>query len=170
MHAYNPCVFYGKFKGGDDIPTTLLKKLQDQFTGVKVDMSNPLIYIGMKIDRTAHGIDLSMGKYESDLLSFCKMEGDSQACPNHSNKFNMASDDINLLDENEKSYFHTVMAKLLYLSKRTRPDLLTCVSVLCGRVLNPTVTDMTLLPRVSKYLSGTVGYGLCFNKVMRIDK
>ena len=66
MHAYNPCVFYGQFKGGDDIPTTLLKKLQDQFTGVKVDMSNPLIYIGMKIDRTAHGIDLSMGKYESD--------------------------------------------------------------------------------------------------------
>ena len=77
---------------------------------------------------------------KSDLLSFCKMEGNSLACPHYSD-----------------------------LSKRTRPDLLTCVRVLCGRVLILTVTDIALLTRVLKYLSGTVGYGLRFNKVIELS-
>ena len=55
---------------------------------------------------------------------------------------------------NEKSKkFHTHTAKLLYLSKRTRTDLLTAVSFLTTRVIKPTEDDWTKLERVMRYLN-----------------
>jgi hypothetical protein len=40
-----------------------------------------------------------------------------------------------LLGESER--FHSITASLLYLSKRVRPDILTAVSFLTRRVMNP---------------------------------
>ena len=75
-----------------------------------------------------------------------------------------------LLVAKESKYYHTVVAKLLYLAKRTRPDILTAVSILCGRVLNATEYDLQLAMKVIKYLNGTVGYGLHFDKGQPMDQ
>jgi hypothetical protein len=48
------------------------------------------------------------------------------------------------------------MAKLLYLSKRARPDILTVVTYLCTRVQNATIEDEKKLARVLGYLAGTI--------------
>jgi hypothetical protein len=45
-----------------------------------------------------------------------------------------------LLDEEKSGWYHTVIAKLLYLAKRAHPDILTVVSFLCTRVTKPTRT------------------------------
>ena len=55
----------------------------------------------------------------------------------------------------DKEYFHTCTAKLLYLSKRVRPDILLPVSFLCTRVNSPTVEDNEKLNRVLGYLKAT---------------
>jgi hypothetical protein len=60
------------------------------------------------------------------------------------------------LDERERKRFHTVVAKLLYLGKRTRPDILVAVSFLCTRVTVATDRDDDKLSRVLKYLARTV--------------
>ena len=39
-----------------------------------------------------------------------------------------------LLSDKEKKNFHSTVAKLLFMAKRARPDLLTVVSFLCTRV------------------------------------
>ena len=46
------------------------------------------------------------------------------------------------LGKQEKEYYHSVTAKLLYLAKRVRPDLLTAISFLTKRVQSPTAEDM----------------------------
>jgi hypothetical protein len=46
-----------------------------------------------------------------------------------------------------KARFHKFTAKLLYLAKRIRPDILTATSVLCTRVKTPTVEDKKTLDR-----------------------
>jgi len=51
--------------------------------------------------------------------------------------------------------FHKVTAQLLYLAKRTRPDILFAVSFLVTRVKEPTQGDYAKLMRVLKYLHGT---------------
>ena len=62
------------------------------------------------------------------------------------------------IDESE--LFHTTVAKLLYLAKRVRPDLLTSVGFLSRRVRNSTKQDLLKLHRVLRYLNETKHLGL----------
>ena len=55
---------------------------------------------------------------------------------------------------------HTHVAKLLFLAKRARPDILTPVSFLCTRVKAPDTDDLKKLERVIKYIRGTKGIPL----------
>jgi len=59
------------------------------------------------------------------------------------------------LAENDRKDFHSRTAKLLYLAKRARPDILTVAIFLCTRVQGATVEDQRKLMRVLGYLSGT---------------
>ena len=88
-----------------------------------------------------------------------------------SNNADMLDDhDSVLLSAKESKYYYTVVARLLYLAKRTRPDILTAISILCGRVLNATEYDLQLAIKVVKYLNGTRGYGLNFDDKQSIDR
>ena len=60
-----------------------------------------------------------------------------------------------LLPDNLREFFHSVVAKLLYLCKRTRPDILTEVAFLTKRVLAPQRADLHKLESTIKYIRGT---------------
>ena len=51
--------------------------------------------------------------------------------------------------------FHTLVAKALFVAKRSRPDILPVTSVLSGRVKEPSVDDWAKARRLVKYLNGT---------------
>ena len=59
------------------------------------------------------------------------------------------------LQETERKLFHTSVAKLLNLSKRSRPDILTAVGFLCTRVTKATAQNKLKLRRVLGYLKRT---------------
>ena len=59
------------------------------------------------------------------------------------------------LAESKRKDFHSRTAKLLYLAKRARPDILTVTIFLCTRIQEATVEDQKKLMRVLGYLSGT---------------
>ena len=52
--------------------------------------------------------------------------------------------------------FHSFVAKLLYLSKRTRPDILTLVAFLTTKVHAPSEDDRSKLHKGMGYLAGTI--------------
>ena len=52
--------------------------------------------------------------------------------------------------------FHSVVAKLLWISQQGRPDIATAVSFLCTRVQQPDVEDWKKLRQVLKYLLQTI--------------
>ena len=62
-----------------------------------------------------------------------------------------------LLDDNNKALFHSNVMALLFMAKRSRPDIIHAISCLTSRVLNPTQQDMDKLMRVMRYLNGTRG-------------
>ena len=64
------------------------------------------------------------------------------------------------MDKPHREDFHSLVAKLLYLSKRTRPDILVAVAFLTSRVQVATVQDNDKLMRVLKYLKGTSSFGI----------
>ena len=57
-----------------------------------------------------------------------------------------------LLDDDTAEIFHHLVAKLLYLCKRVRPDIMTAVAFLTTRVSKPDVDDYRKLARCIKYL------------------
>ena len=56
------------------------------------------------------------------------------------------------LSEAERKKFHTTTAKLLYLTKHAKPDILTPVGFLRTRVTRATVQDRMKLLRILGYL------------------
>jgi hypothetical protein len=58
------------------------------------------------------------------------------------------------LEETERKWFHSLTAKLLYLAKRARPDVITMVCFLCTRVQEATVEDKKKLHCILGYLKG----------------
>ncbi|XP_067937199.1 uncharacterized protein [Watersipora subatra] len=77
--------------------------------------------------------------------------------------------DIQLVkDDGSKSADHTlyqsIVGSLLYASTATRPDITHSVGVLSKFNSMPTQTHLTAAKRVLRYLKGTMGYGITFNK------
>jgi hypothetical protein len=59
------------------------------------------------------------------------------------------------LGNKEKKYFHSTVAKLLFMAKRAKPNLLTVVSFLCTRVQGATQQDMGKFEHVLGYVKAT---------------
>jgi hypothetical protein len=53
-----------------------------------------------------------------------------------------------VLDKREAEVFHSIVAKLLYVATRARPDILLAISFLCKRVARPLKQDQQKLQRL----------------------
>eukprot|EP01040_Poterioochromonas_malhamensis_P008527 gene8527-9228_t len=127
--------------------TEVYKKLQTK--------EGPILeYLGMELDLTEkRKVKVSMKTLVEETLKEFEVEGTSPLpAPNH---LFMVSEGRRQLAKKEKEIFHSIVAKLLYLAKHGRPDLLTAVSFLTTRVQDPDEDDQKKLERLVKYLKGT---------------
>ena len=72
------------------------------------------------------------------------------ATPSPSNLYEVcdpSKEGVELLPENEREYYHTFTAQLLYISKRSRPDLQTFIAFHCTRVQRADTDDQKKLAR-----------------------
>ena len=118
-------------------------------------------YLGITIDYSEKGkVIFTMYDYLEDILEEMPndMRGTSPT-PASSNLFD-ADEDSPLLNEKEADFFHRTTARLLFASKRARPDLQVAVAYLCTRVKAPTQSDYRKLTRVIKYLRLTISIPL----------
>jgi hypothetical protein len=116
-------------------------------------------YLGMMLDFSNPGevVTVTMIDYikKAVLHDAPKEMRGSAATPaaNHLFEVNQV-DPVPLGKEKADIYVHIVM-QLLYLIQRTRPDLRTAVSFLCGRLTKPDEDDYKKLARVMKYLDSS---------------
>jgi hypothetical protein len=98
-----------------------------------------------------------MDRYANEIVEIAKSSAGSARTPAVSDLFfiDERSED---LSNDDKTYFHSMVAKILYLAKRTRPDLLTTVSFLASRVKSPTREDLNKLNRLTRFISRTLEY------------
>jgi hypothetical protein len=129
------------------------KHLDKRFSKVLFEKGKELSYLGMQIHIKESGIIIDMMYYAKKILE----DEDVQVMRSPATK-NMFIVDGNsrLLGEEDRKQFHTKTAKLLYLAKRARPDILTAVNFLCTRVQSATEEDAMKLARVLGYVKGTV--------------
>ena len=131
----------------------LVLHLKNEFDDVKLNSGSTHSYLGMSFDFSVGGsVRLSMSHYIVTLLAEYEVTGFA-VTPAEEWLFDVR--DSELLSDAERESFHSAVAKLLFLSKRVRPDIQTAVSFLTTRVQKPDVDDKKKLGRVLKYLNKT---------------
>lgn len=142
----------------DEVIDSIYGQLQERYKEVKIQRGPKVSYLGMTLDFSMPGkAKCTMEGYVADLLRIAGVSGKAST-PALDDLFEIV-DSPTLADELRED-FHSTVAKLLYLAKRVRPDLLVSVSFLATRVREPTVQDKGKLDRVLKYLNGTADLGL----------
>jgi hypothetical protein len=141
----------------------VLQKLKDKFQWLTVERGViTMLYLGMQLVFGKENITIDMVFYLEKILDGIKGLN-RQSLPGTRSVFHVDKDAV-LLGSDEASLFHTITAKLLYLAKRARPDILTVISFLCTRVREQTVEDNHKLKHLLGYLHGTRGQVLTINK------
>ena len=142
-----------------NVVTDILKDLDKEFGKISpITSTRKKIhdYVGMTIDYTEDGrVKFSMFDYLEEIIQGLPPEfiGTSQT-PAADHLFTV-DEDGEKLGEEQSDRFHHYVAKLLFMAKRTRPDIGTAIAFLCTRVKEPDVHDWRKLGRVMKYLQAT---------------
>ena len=108
--------------------------------------------MGINIEISDEYLAVDMINYISKVLDEVRGPIRHAFSPSSNKLFNVQPDS-KLLDEDNKGYFHSMVARLLYLAKRTRLEILTSVSWLSSRVQSPTEEDLKKLNHTLGYLS-----------------
>lgn len=132
----------------------VIQHLKDRYKTIKIKDEKVISYLGMIFDFSDDGqVKVSMDGYVQDILKGYDVVGNA-VTPATTDLFDIDKDNTPL-SLTEKDIFHSRVAKLLYMAKRVRPDILLACSFLASRVNCSTEGDMKKLNRVLKYLNCT---------------
>lgn len=138
----------------------LRKQLEDEFGQVTFHHGDSHGYLGMNFVYQRDELKVTMEPYIEDLLKLYEVK-DTAPTPARESLF-MVDPSEPLVGKDDQDRFHSMVAKLLYLAKRARPDLLQAISFLTTRVEKATKSDCGKLFRVLRYLKGTKELGISF--------
>ena len=130
----------------NDIVESIIKLLEREYgqeSPLTITRGPVHDYLGMTIDYRDKGkVKFTMLDYIDQLINEMPLEltSGSSATPAGNHLFNVDPNAKSLPSE-KAELFHHLTAKLLYLCKRTRPDLQTAVAFLTTRVQNPNEDD-----------------------------
>ena len=137
-------------RGVDDV----IKQLEKVYGNINVHHENIIDYLGMDFDYSTPGlVKISMKSMVEQVVEEMEVT-DSVRTPATNDLFHVV-EKSSLLVKEKREKFHSIVAKLLYMAKRARPDILTAVSFLTTRCTCSTEQDWNKLVRIAKYLNGT---------------
>jgi hypothetical protein len=144
----------------EPVVTDIIDKLSKEFGNeapLTVRRGKVHEYLGMTLDYSKNGkVKIIMDEYINKILEHVPSDMDGiSPTPAGNYLFNVNNTNPVHLNKDEAELFHHVVAQLLFLCKRARPDIQTAVSFLCTRVQAPDCDDYKKLARVIKYLRGT---------------
>ena len=133
--------------------------LEQRYPGIKTNTSDKLSYLGLEIDinKNKKTITVKQSKYIEECLLANSTIGTTST---PANRLLLKATSGESTDAH--NYLSDVM-KLMYLAKRTRPDILFAISYLATRSKDANLEDRKNLDHVFKYLNGTRKLGICFN-------
>ena len=184
VNTHDPCVFNKVVDGGqitvcmhvDDLLIScaddneidrLIEQLTVKYTEVTAHRSENgrISYLGMTLDVSVIGeVRITMSRFIEETLEFAQQRFSLDrpyAAPADTQLFSIDETSEPLEDE-ASAHFHSCTARLLYLGKRVRPDILLAVGFLSTRVLAPTREDSGKLERLLRYVKNTSSLGIRF--------
>ena len=138
-----------------DIIERTTREIDYTFDGILWTWGTKHNYLGMTFtfNKESKTVNVAMNKYIEELMVKYKVSGKSKT-PCGNDLFDIDEKSI-LLTTEEKEAFHSAVASILFLAKRSRPDLLLTVSFLSTRVNEPTDQDHRKLDKLLRYINST---------------
>jgi hypothetical protein len=139
-----------------DVVTDILEKLKGHFGNITISRGKKHNFLGTDIEIREDGmIEMTMIPHIQDAIdSFGSLCGYKVTSPAAAHLWDV-NEDCEVLDEEKAIIFHSVTAKLLFVSKRTRPDIEPAVAFCTTRVQKPNKDDWKKLKRCITYLDQT---------------
>ena len=140
----------------ETVVSDIITYMQKEFGNLTITRGKKHQYLGMDIEFCKNNkVAISMFKHINEALEMVSggVKG-TTTTPAKKNLFDVDCES-QILDEDWGDTFHSVVAKLLWIAKRGRPDLELSISFLCTRVATPNIDDWQKLERVLTYLSCT---------------
>jgi hypothetical protein len=176
LNPYDPCVANKQINGKQctivwyvddtkishadpDVVTNIIERIEERFGKMTVKRGPEHIFLGMKIIYNKNGTaEVTMRDYLEEAIMESELNVTRiAATPARRDLFDI-DEDAKRLGKKQAEVFHSVVAKLLYVSIRARSDILLAISFLCTRVSKSTVEDEAKLKRVLEYLNGTLHF------------
>mmetsp|Transcript_22436 Transcript_22436/g.32130 ORF Transcript_22436/g.32130 Transcript_22436/m.32130 type:complete len:716 (-) Transcript_22436:89-2236(-) len=130
------------------------KILLDRFKSITMEIRNAVSYLGMQIEWKHPRFEVNMDFYVRKLIKEW-MHLPIKQTPGGKDTFKL-TDDSPPLSEAMRLTFHSMVQRILYVSKRVRTETLTVVSFLCTRVTKATEEDQKKLEHVLGYLRNAI--------------
>ena len=136
--------------------TQVLNSISEHFWELIVSRGNTRDFLGMNITIKDQKVYIEMKDQIHKAIEWGKSQGGCKL-PNPAKSDLFEVDEPSIpLSEKDSDVFYSVVQKLLYICKRTRPGIETAISFLCTRVSGPTHEDEVKLTRVLGYLEHTI--------------
>jgi hypothetical protein len=149
----------------ESILNDFLSYLRYRYKDLTVNRGKIHNYLGMNMVFGTRCVRVSMDSHVKDVIqsyqSLFKRELPSRvpSSPSTADLFTVL-EESRPLDGADREAFHTVVAKILFIAKRVRPDVLAPVFFLSGRVRDPTESDQAKLERLITFIHHTSSAGI----------
>ena len=140
----------------------LVKKIEKRFGDIKPVFGKEHDYLGMGIKflKNEQSFEINMSSHIKEAIEifgrvFNEDVSKPVGTPAGRGLFELDKQSP-LLSTDKANTFHKIVAKLLFVSRRCRLDIILTIAFLCTRVSIPTVQDRIKLKRLLRYLNATI--------------
>ena len=140
-----------------EVVTDFIDSLKPHFGELTTSRGRKHTFLGINFEMTENGyVELEMKEQQKEAIqSFGEDVSGVAVSPARYHLFNVR-DNATPLSEEKADIFHSVVAKMLYIMKRVRPDLEPTVAFLSTRVSCSTEDDWIKLKRLMEYVNSTL--------------
>jgi hypothetical protein len=141
----------------EQVVTGVIERIEERFGKIVVTWGKKHVFLDMGIEFHDNGTaSIKMKDYIKEAIrDFGEDITTTATSPARKNLFEI-DETSGALTGDDRDTFHSVVAKLLYVSKRGRLDIQLPIAFLCTRVSCSTEKDWLKLKRVLEYLRGTL--------------
>jgi len=142
----------------DTVVTNIIEKIEAKFGKMTVTRGKHHVFLGMDIifNDNDGTVTILMKEYLKEAIADSGTDA-SKVAPTPAKKDLFTVDGVSKqLDKLQGETFHSIVAKLLYVSKRARTYAQLAIAFLCTRVSCSTEQDWKKLIRLLQYFNGTL--------------
>jgi hypothetical protein len=138
----------------------VLAAIDERYPETTMSFGPKIAFLGMAMDFACKGeCEITMNGMVDSILNDCDVDGVARS-PAMETLFEVNPEQTPLDSTTKQEWFHSYVAKVLYLAKRVKPECLTTVSYLATRVNKADSDDIGKLNRLLRYLRHSRGRGI----------